>query len=110
MTNHQTKLSPPRNQYSLCIRLLIDHKQTGVTMKHCCNVLFYKFQTRLGEIERSIGTDGKPRRLSLKIRRLPVTKRNRFGNSMTYTEYKSLASISYLKNLYSKLNREGLKK
>lgn len=104
------KLQSPQNQYALAIRLLIDHKQTGVTMKHCCNVLFYKFQTRLGEIERSIGTDGKPRRLSLKIRRLPVTKRNRFGNSMTYTEYKSLAPISYLKNLYSKLNREGLKK
>lgn len=104
------KLQSPQNQYALAIRLLIDHKQTGVTMKHCCNVLFYKFQTRLGEIERSIGTDGKPRRLSLKIRRLPVTKRNRFGNSMTYTEYKSLAPISYLKNLYSKLNKEGLKK
>lgn len=104
------KLQSPQNQYALAIRLLIDHKQTGVTMKHCCNVLFYKFQTRLGEIERSIGKDGKPRRLSLKIRRLPVTKRNRFGNSMTYTEYKSLAPISYLKNLYSKLNREGLKK
>jgi len=102
------KLQSPKNQYALAVRLLIDHKQTGVTMKHCCYVFFYKFQSRLGEIERSIGSNGKQRRLSMKIRRLPVTKKNRFGNSMTYTEYKSLAPITYLKNLYNKLNKEGL--
>ena len=104
------KLQSPKNQYALCIRLLLDHKQTGVTMTHCCNVFFYKFQSRLGEIERSIGSNGKPRRLSMKIRRLPVTAKNRFGNAMTYTEYKSLAPVTYLKNLYNKLNKEGLKK
>lgn len=99
----------PRNQYALAVRLLMDYKETGVTMKEACKDLFYKFQTRLGELERSIGNDGTPRARKLKIRRLPMTSKNRFGHSMTYTNYKSLAPDKYLNNLFNKLNKEGLK-
>ena len=99
----------PKNQFALAILLLIEYKNTGVTMKECCKDLFYKFQSRLGEIEKSLSSSGKPRSLKLKIRRLPMTKKNRFGHTMTYTNYKSLASLSYLNNLYKYLNANGLK-
>lgn len=100
----------PKNQFALAILLLIEHKETGVTMKECCKYLFYKFQSRLGEIERSLSSSGKPRSLKLKIRRLPMTKKNRFGHTMTYTNYKALCSVAYLRNLLVYLNKNGLKK
>ncbi len=102
------QLQKPKNQYALTLRLLIQNKSTGVTMKQCCAVLLYKFQTRLLEIEKSLDRHGKPRHLSMKIRRLPMTKKNQFGHSMTFTNYKSLAPTSYLIALHNKLNKHGL--
>lgn len=98
----------PKNQWALAIKLLIDKGNEGVTMVDACNHYFFKYQTRLGEIERSIGSDGKQRKYRLKIRRMPITKKNRFGHTMTFTHYKSLASKSYLNNLLKKLNEHGL--
>lgn len=99
----------PKNQYSLAIWLLIKNTSQGVTMKQCCELLFYKFQTRLGDIERSLDSNGRPRSLKLKIRRLKMNKKNRFGYSMTFLNYKSLASYNYLCNLVKYLNKNGLK-
>ena len=98
----------PENQWALVLQLLIDGKNKGVTMKDACKVLFFKMQTRLGELERSIGKDGKPRKYSLKIRRSPITQVNRFGHTMTYTNYKSLASETYLTRLMKKINKYGI--
>lgn len=102
-------LPTPKNEYAMTIWLLIKYKETGFSMKEACQILFYKVQSRLGEIEKSFDSDGKPRSGKLKIRRLRMNKKNRFGNSMSYMTYKSLASVGYLKNLLSYLNKNGLK-
>lgn len=103
------RLDKPKNQYSLCILLLIEYSSTGVTMIDAMKgYLFHKFQSRLGEIERSHDSEGNPRSLTLKIRRLPITQKNRFGHTMTFTNYKSLAAKSYLMHLYNKLNKSSL--
>lgn len=93
----------------MAIRLFIDNYNKGVTMKDACAILFYKFQTRIGEIERTTDSVGVQRSVKLKINRLPMTKKNRFGHPMTFTLYKSLAPMKYLLNLYAYLNVNGLK-
>jgi len=109
MESIANRLEPCTNQYSLAIRLLIENKSNGVTMKEACKDLFYKFQSRLGEIERSLDSEGHPRSLKLKINRLPMTKKNRFNHTMTYTIYKSLAPTTYLIHLHNYLNKFGIK-
>ena len=97
------KLETPKNQYALVVRLLIDYYQTGVTMADASRYYFHKFTNRLRDVE-------KPRADKLKIRRLPMTKKNKFGHTCTFLNFKSLAPKPYLINLLSKLNREGMKK
>jgi len=96
------KLESPKNQWSLAIRYLIDFGAKGVTMKDVCKEYFYKFQTRLLEVE-------KGRKDKLKIRRLPMKGKNRFGHEMSFLNYKSLAPRPYLINLYNKINKLGVK-
>lgn len=93
----------PKNQWALVIYLLLENYSAGLTMKTACRDLFYKFQSRLGEVE-------KERKHKLKIIRLPMKKKNRFGHNMSYLNYKSVASKFYLRNLLNKLNRQGLKR
>lgn len=100
----------PKTQHALVVRMLIDYQDRGFSMKEACQLLFFKLQTRLGELERSLDEKGNPRKDKLMIRRLPMVGKNRFGHSMSYYSYKSLAPRSYLVNLLSKLNRDGLKK
>jgi hypothetical protein len=102
------KIESPQNQYSLVIWLLIKNKAKGVTMKDCCDVIFHKFQSRLGEIEKSLNHKGTPRKSQLKILRLWMTKNNRFGHKMSFLNYKSLAATPYLANLLKYLNKYGL--
>lgn len=94
-------LEKPKNQWAQSVRLLIENKSTGVTMADACKDFFYKFQSRLGEVEQG-------RKHKMKVRRLPITKKNRFGHTHTFTNYKSLAPMKYLVNLYRKLNKDGL--
>jgi hypothetical protein len=96
------KLQKPNNQWAHAILLLIENHKQGVTMLHAMRDYFHKFQSRLGEIERT-------RKSKLKIIRVPVTRKNRFGHTCTYTKYKSAANINYLINLYNKINRNGTK-
>jgi len=96
-------LPKPKNQWALCLRLLIENKSKGVTMKTAMQDYFHKFQTRLIELE-----DG--RKQKLRIQRLPMSSKNRFGHTCTYTNYKSLAPMPYLINLYNKVNQNGLTK
>ena len=102
-------LQKPKNCYALALRLLIENKIVGVTMKDAMRDHFHKFQSRLLEVEKSLSKDGNPRSLKLKIIRLPETRKNRFGHSMTYTRYRATCSINYLINLYNKINKQGLK-
>src|SRR5690348_2189023 len=92
----------PKNQWALAVRYLIEHHKSGLSMTAPVKDYFYKFQTRLLEVE-------KGRKDKIKVRRLPMTAKNRFGHTMTYTNYKSLASYAYLVNLYNKLNKLGNK-
>ena len=103
------KVETPKTQHGLAVRMLIDYHDRGFSMKEACQLLFFKVQTRLGELERSLDDKGQPRKDKLMIRRLPMKGKNRFGHTMNYISYKSLAPKSYLANLLKKLNREGLK-
>lgn len=104
----QQKMEVPKNQYALVVKLLMENTDSGVTMITAMRDKFHKFQSRLLEIEKSLDGGGKPRSLSLKIRRLPVTTKNRFGHSCTFTNYKALSSYHYLTALFNKLNKNGL--
>jgi len=95
------KLEQVNNQYALVVKLLIENKGRGVTMVTAMKDYFHKFQTRLLEIEKL--------HPKLKIRRLPITTTNRFKHTCTYTNYKSLAPLPYLRNLFTLLNKNGLK-
>lgn len=101
-------ITKPTNAWALAIYLLIENGSKGVEPKTYCKDYFHKFPTRLLEVEKSMDNNGKPRSLSLKIRRLPMTKKNRFGHTSTFTNYKSMASVSYLNNLIKKLNKHGI--
>lgn len=95
------RLTKPKNQYAQVIHLLIENYAKGVTMVDAMRDWFHKFQTRLGEIE-------KRRNGKLKLSRLNVTTKNRFGHTCTYKRYKSNAPKPYLINLFHKLNERGL--
>ena len=90
------------NQYSQAIGLLIEKGSKGVTMVDACKDFFFKFQTRLGEVERG-------RVHKLKISRSRVNGKNRHGHQISYINYKSLASLTYLINLHNKLCKLGTK-
>lgn len=101
MENISQRLEKPRNQYSQCVRLLIEYGSTGVTMVDAMKDYFHKFQTRLLEVEKA--------HPKIQVRRLPMTTKNRFGHSCTYTNYKSVAPKQYLIHLFNLLNKNGLK-
>ena len=97
----KNNINEPKNQWALALWYLIKHPY-GITMEIPVRDFFYKWQTRILEVERG-------RKDKLKIRRLPITCKNRFKHKMTVTHYKSLANKKYLFNLYNKLNSQGVK-
>ncbi len=99
MENISQRLDKPKNQHSLAVRLLIENHSKGVTMLDAIKDSFYKFNTRLAEVEKE--------HPKLKIIRLRMTTKNRFGHSCSYFNYKSVAPYQYLIHLYNKLNREA---
>jgi len=101
MQSISERLEKPKNQYSLCVRLLLEYGNQGVTMLDAMKDHFHKFQSRLGEVEKL--------HPKLQVRRLNMTTKNRFGHSCTFKNYKSVAPKPYLIHLYNLLNREGLK-
>lgn len=102
-------LPKPKNTHALVILLLIENHKKGLSMKEAMQIFFHKFGTRLLEIEKSTSTTTEtPRSLKLKINRLPMTTIGRCGTEITYTQYKSLAPLSYLYNLYIHINDKGI--
>lgn len=95
------RLEKPKNQFAQAVLLLIECGGKGVTMKDACKDYFYKFCTRLGEVEKA--------HPKLQVRRLNMTTKNRFGHTCTFKNYKSVAPKPYLIHLFNLLNREGLK-
>lgn len=94
------QLQKPKNQYAQVVYLLIENGNRGVTMVDAMKDFFHKFGTRLLEVEKQ--------HPKLKIRRLPMTKKNRFGHTTTFLNYKSLSPYPYMVNLVNKLNKEGM--
>jgi len=88
----------PKNQWALVIWHLLQNHSKGIDMADMSRDYFYKFQSRLGEVE-------KTRKNKLKIVRLRMKGKNRFGHDISWINYKSLAHRSYLINLIAKLNR-----
>lgn len=95
------RLDKPKNQYAQAVLLLIEKNSEGVTMADACKDYFHKFGTRLLEVEKV--------HPKIQVRRLNITKKNRFGHSCTFLNYKSMANKQYLIHLFNLLNRQGLK-
>ena len=91
-----------KNQHALAVYLLWEKYSEGVTQADACKDFFYKFNTRLGELELTRGD-------KLKISRLWITKKNRFNHPCTFLRYKSNANRKYLFNLIAYLNKHGFK-
>ncbi len=91
-----------KNNWALAVAYLINYHNVGLSMKEPCGDMFYKFQSRLLEVE-------KGRKDKMKIRRLSMTDKNRHKHTMTYTHYKPLCNKKYLINLFLKLNKLGIK-
>lgn len=98
MTN---KIEKPKNQWALVVWLLIEYSNKGVTMADASRYYFHKFTNRLRDVEKSHD--------KLKIRRLPMTKKNRFGHVCNFVNFKAISPKPYLINLLAKINRQGLK-
>lgn len=96
------KLEKTNNQWALAVRLLIEYYSKGVTMRDAINEHFYKFQSRLCEVER--GRENK-----MKIKREKILFKNRFNHSGWILNYRSTANIGYLINLHNKLCKFGAK-
>jgi len=99
-----SKLQPPKNDWSRCLLILHMNYMAGVSMAKVLNTLphFYKFQTRLLEIEKA--------HPKLKVSRTQVPFKNaRLNKSGYFTTYTLLSPPAYVINLYNLLNKEGLK-
>lgn len=101
MESISQRLDKPKNQWALCVRLLIEKGNSGVTMADAMRDYFHKFGTRLSEVEKA--------HPKLQVRRLNMTTKNRFGHNCTFKNYKSVAPKPYLIHLFNLLNRQGLK-
>lgn len=101
-----SKLERPRNDWSKALWILIQNEIAGISMAKVLthyDQTFYKFQTRLGDIER--------RHPKLKVSHTMIPYTSKIdGKKKHYTQYTPLSPHSYLINLYNKINREGLKK
>lgn len=100
-----SKLQRPKNDWCRVLYILHDNYMAGVSMAKVLNVLphFYKFQTRLLEIEKL--------HPKLKISRTHIPFKNaRLNKSGYFTQYVALCPPKYLVNLYNLINENGLKK
>lgn len=100
-----SRLEKPNNDWARALLILHMNYMGGVSMAKVLNTLphFYKFQTRLAEIERE--------HPKLKVSRTQIAfKNNKLNKSGYFTQYVLLSPPAYVTNLYNLLNREGLKK
>jgi|SRR3972149_3573686 len=101
-----SRLEKPLNDYARVMFILIDSHIAGVSMAKVLgsyDPFFYKFNTRLGDIEKA--------HPKLKISRVAIPFKNAKMNKNGYFyQYTPLSPMPYMVNLYKLLNREGLKK
>jgi hypothetical protein len=100
-----SKLNKPNNDWCRVLWILHNNYYAGVSMAKVLNILphFYKFQTRLLEIEKL--------HPKLNVSRVQIAFKNTSLNKSGYfTQYVALSPPQYIINLYNKINEEGLKK
>ena len=100
-----SRLEKPNNDWARALLILHMNYMGGVSMAKVLNTLphFYKFQTRLLELERE--------HPKLKVSHVKTPFKNeKLNKSGYYTNYILLSPPKYVINLYNKINREGLKK
>lgn len=97
-------LQKPKNSWSKALFILYDSYLSGVSMAKILtqyDPTFYKFQTRLLEIE-----DAHPK---LKVIRTDVPFKSKINDEPGYyTQYTLLSPDYYVRNLYNLINEKGL--
>jgi hypothetical protein len=97
-------LQKPKNSWSKALFILYDSFMGGVSMAKILtqyDSTFYKFQTRLLEIE-----DAHPK---LKVSRVSIPYVSRIdGKNKHYIQYTLLSPPIYVRNLYNLINEKGL--
>ena len=100
-----SKLSKPNNDHAKALYILMQNWMAGVSMAKVLtqwSPTFYKFQTRLLEIE------DVHKKLNVSHTNIPYTDKIT-GRKKHYTQYTLLSPKPYVMNLYNKINSEGLK-
>lgn len=100
-----SNLEKPNNDWAKALWVLNQSFMGGVSMVTVLkdyDPFFYKFQTRLLEVEKL--------HPKLRMSRVTLTHKSRItGKEVHYTQYTPICPKPYLVNLYNKVNREGLK-
>ena len=100
-----SKLQPAKNDWARVLWILNSSYIGGVSMASVLNKYlpnFYKFQTRLAEIQRE--------HPKLKISKTQIPFKNtKMNKSGYFTQYTPLSPESYIVNLYNQINEHGLK-
>jgi len=98
------KLQKPKNSWSKALFILYDSFMGGVSMAKILTQYdhtFYKFQTRLLEIE-----EAHPK---LKISRTSIPYVSKIDEKHKhYTQYTCISPSPYVRNLYNLINEKGL--
>lgn len=99
-----TNLARPRNDWAKALYILNLNYLAGVSMAKVLThhePCFYKFQTRLGDVERL--------HPKLQISRTTIPYKSKIdGKSKSYTQYTLLSPKYYFVNLYNLINEKGL--
>lgn len=100
-----TTLNKPKNDWAKAIYILYDAWYGGVSMAKILtqyDSTFYKFQTRLGEVEKA--------HPKLQISRVEVPYESKIdGKKKHYIQYTPISPRPYVINLYNIVNKQGLK-
>jgi hypothetical protein len=96
-------LDKPKNQWAKVIKILLIEYVSGTNMAAVLNnhyKNFYKFSTRLGDIERN--------EKDFIVNKTTVAYTDIDGKPSHYTQYNPLNTRQQLTELYEKLNKDGL--
>ena len=98
------KLERPKNDWAKALYILHLNYMAGVSMAKVLThhePCFYKFQTRLGDVERI--------HPKLSVSRTTIPYKSKMdGKQKHYTQYTLLSPPYYFNNLYNLINEKGL--
>lgn len=100
------KKSTVKNDWAKSIKILILHYTGGTNMAKVLALepFFYKFQTRLNEVANA------NREFKSKLQKIPIPFKNKLDDKTGYYfQYTFIGNKQFLKDLFVKLNKFGLK-